>query len=151
MTQFHGRGPLPSLLRLAWPLLALSLAWGGCVKLDNRGFDGAKLKEDASRSPAVDIGAYTDFAWDRLWIFPPQIPGSAIKAAVGVSVPFPHRELESHCLLVFFAGPKLSAAFEESRSEVDFVDVARPGGFSRPEARFRGTLQSGGTVLLSKL
>jgi len=130
------------------PILLLSLVLGGCVRLDDRGFDNVNLRADARALKAVEIGAYTPFAWDRLYVFGHRSTRETISEEIGRSVPFPHREAETHCLLVFVSGGGVVAAFEEPRGLVDFDNLPRKGGYSRAESKFKGAPSGDGALLL---
>jgi hypothetical protein len=131
-------------------LFALVFLTGGCVRLDEHGFDDAKLKDDIKQGKPIEIANYTPFAWDRFYVYVHTDSRDAIKAEVGQSIPFPHRESQSHCLLVFMSGGKPVAAFEEPRGSIDFFQVYLKGGYARGEAKFRGTLASDGVYFLQR-
>ena len=132
-----------------WLLPISCLLLMGCIKLDERGFDNARLGEDIKNSLPVDIGAYTPFGWDRFYVYGPRSSRETIREEIGTSVPYPHKELETHCLLVFVSAGRVVTAFEEPRSVVDFINLVRPGGYSRMEAKFKGAVASDKAYLLS--
>jgi hypothetical protein len=116
--------------------LCLGLAMCGCVRLSEQGFDRTRYAADVGRNAMIRLSDYTSFDWTRVHVFAPYTPASVIRDEVGRRVPFPHGSSESHCLLVFMSGDKISAAFEIERSQADFSRLFRKAGYSRDEAVF---------------
>lgn len=117
-------------------LLIIAVASFGCARLSDEGFDPAKLSADVSRGAVVSLADYTSFQWDRVHIFSPHTPAETVKSEVGKSVPYPHRDSEGWCLLVFLSGREVVSAFEVERTSADFAHLFRAGGYSQEEAVF---------------
>jgi len=117
-------------------LLFLALAFTGCTRLSNQGLDQVKLAADVAAGSMVRLGGYTSFEWDRVFIFGPYTPPAAITEAVGSDVWFPHRDSETHCLLVFRFHGKTVRAFEVDRNAADFEQLFQKTGYAREEADF---------------
>lgn len=121
--------------RLSLFLIA-SLLFFGCGRHSPTGFDQAKLQDKRHKGAIVRIADHTAFAWDRFHVFPPYAPSSIIRKEVGREVPFPNRNSENHCLLVFLKGDRIEAAFEQPRTPIDFAGLYRRNGYPPQEATF---------------
>src|SRR5690606_34776562 len=123
-------------MRLTLFALAIALLVCGCAPPSDQGFARLKFQEDARKNASVRLSDYTHFSWDRLHVFHPYTSPDAIRSEVGHSVPFPHANNESHCLLVFLADEEIVSAFELPRRPVDFAELSLETGYSASESTF---------------
>jgi hypothetical protein len=126
---------LGSMKTLAY-IIAIVFAFTGCAGDMARGFRTPDLREAIARNDTIVLSKFTDFAWDKVYIFAPYTPEDIIKSEIGESIPFPHSEDEGHCLLAFSEKGKVVAWLEVQRSDADFADLHRVGGYSPQEAVF---------------
>jgi hypothetical protein len=140
----------PSMIKIGcWAALGALLA--GCVRLDSHGFSDSALVADIRSGSPIGMDKYTPFAWDHLYIYEPRNSRETIKEETGTSVPYPHLDGGGYCLLVFTQEGRITAAFEEPRAVVDFMNLYQKGGYTRVAARFKGAIGPDGSVVLQKI
>lgn len=141
-------------MRKAWRfvLMAVTGLWG-CA--GPRGGElEQRLAEAIRGEKPVDIGSLTDFAWERLYVFPPYTPRRDILEHLGrewngVEQTGIDRS-DDRCLLVFVKGGQVVRFLEFPRKLGDFAGVQALKGLDRNRAVFEIRRQNGAAVLALK-
>jgi hypothetical protein len=89
----------------------------------------------------LKLADVTDFAWDRLYVFPPYTPTAAIQRDLGFAWPEADRtgidERDGVTLLVFVANRHVVRSVEYPRNRGDFAMIDHHAGFTPERAVFR--------------
>jgi hypothetical protein len=108
----------------------------GCRGHDDSGFQRQRLLTDVKAQKMAKLSDYTDFSWDKFYVFEPYASEREIQKEVGHAVAFHNADSEGFCLLVFVDKGKLQRSFEEPRYPIDFCGISRRGGYTRDQALF---------------
>lgn len=101
------------------------------------------LSEQVRRGPGttVDFAEVAPFAWDRLYVFGPYTPHQRIHDSLGFRWPGIRATTieysEGVNLVVFVRSGEVVYWFEHPRNQGELLELARPQGYSREEARFQ--------------
>lgn len=107
-----------------------------CACAERVQFDQGRLISDLSEGRNLPLTSYTDFEWDRVFIFPPYTPKSVIQKESGVAVDSAIEYSDSMSLLVFKNEGVGVANIEISRTTIDFSSVYSKVGYKKESAVF---------------
>jgi len=89
----------------------------------------------------LDLAAYTDFPWTRLYVFSPYTPLKTSLEKLGVQWPSAFvssiESSDSRCLLIFIDGKRVRAALEYPRQRGDFSQLPAGKAYSPQDAMFK--------------
>ncbi len=120
-----GRGSLHPLFWVFAPLLigALLITGLGVIARSTQGFPDIELADELQQEAAAGdplLAEVTDFAWDRVCVFPPDLPKETVDATLGMAWGVVGgSDLDERDLLVFIEGGRVVKHFYFDRGILD--------------------------------